>query len=50
MMGHYMHSIVEKTWPDKLREELFKKFIGDYNAKVDTLKMDKRLLMGQESC
>ena len=37
IMGHYMHSIVEKTWPDKLREELFKKFIGDYNPKVDTL-------------
>ena len=28
MMGHYMHSIVEKTLPDKLREELFNKFKG----------------------
>ena len=37
MMGCYMHPIIEKTWPDKLRDELFKKFRSDYNPKVETL-------------
>ena len=37
MMVFYMHPIVEKTWPDKLREELFNKFCTDYNPKVETL-------------
>ena len=26
IMGCYMHTIIEKTWPDKLRDELFNKF------------------------
>ena len=37
MIVFYMHRIVEKTWPDKLREELFNKFCTDYNPKVETL-------------
>ena len=36
-MVFYMHPIVEKTWPDKLREEIFNKFCTDYNPKVETL-------------
>ena len=37
MMGCYMHSIAEKLWPDKLREELFNKFCKEYHPKVETL-------------
>ena len=37
MMMAYMHAIVEKKWPDKLREELFIKFCTDYHPKVETL-------------
>ena len=37
MMVAYMHAIVEKKWPDKLREELFIKFCTDYHPKVETL-------------
>ena len=32
-----MHPIIEKTWPGKLREELFNKFSTAYNPKVETL-------------
>ena len=37
MMGCYMHSIAEKYWADKLRNELFNKFRSDYTPKVETL-------------
>ena len=37
MMVTYMQAIVEKKWPDKLREELFVKFCTDYHPKVETL-------------
>ena len=37
MMGFYMHSIIEKTWPDMLGEEFFNKIVSGYNPKVETL-------------